>query len=118
MMLKMFTNFNNVLFILRGIGYIELLQNGNGREKLERTEEQLRQIKSSTFPWMSTFTANLTGSLPPFLLRRTIRGAATAENLRTYAASIFVAWRHPTSLFGYPVTKIGSVGSGLAGTNG
>ncbi|OXA44675.1 hypothetical protein Fcan01_20924 [Folsomia candida] len=32
------------------MGYTELLQDGNRREKLERTEEQLRNFKSSTFP--------------------------------------------------------------------
>lgn len=100
------------------MGYIELLQDGNGLEKLVRIEEQLRYIKSSTFPWMFTIIASLSGSLPTFLLRKSIHGAMKGETVRTYTASIFIMYRHPFRLFGYPVTKLGSVGSRLEGTNG
>lgn len=100
------------------MGYIELSQNGTIHEILNRIDEQFKKLKDSTFPRLTKTSAGLCGNLPSFLLKKIVHGVLTEGNLRTYVASMFIMYRHPFRLFGYPVVKLGSVGSGLEGTNG
>lgn len=85
------------------------------QERLRCIQKQLQALKFSTFPLFSSIMGTLFGSLPPCLLRQTINGAA--ERL-TFVLSTFICSRHPFSVFGYPVMKLGAMGCSLGGTRG
>lgn len=85
-------------------------------ERLHEIDDQLRGLKSSTFPLLIGIVGTLSGCLPPFLLRRMLNGAS--GSLKSFVLSTFIASKHPASLCGYPVAQLGSVGSGHEGTKG
>lgn len=95
---------------------MELLNNGEGsQDRLQHIQKQIQNLKFSTFPLFSSIMGTLFGSLPPCLLRRTINSAGGSL---TFVLSTFIVSRHPFSIFGYPVMRLGAMGCSHVGTGG